>query len=680
MSVRIEGGRARSFLEMREEWGVFEEDLEGLSAQEIQAFVEIVNQGGEDALAKLRAPIYHRSMIGVEEFLDDEYYLGHIGKTLYPYWRETLVELFEGGDYHEAIFGGGIGTGKNTCAGIAMCYMLYQMSCIKDPQGMFGLEKNSDISFICLSVREDLARKVVFGSIKSKIMTSKYFMDCFPYKQTLRELRFPHNIQVAASASSMSSALSLNTFGGILDEVNFMPLTPPRIQAIRYGSRRRERTSHAETLYNMVVKRIKSRYLRHGKVPGILMLLSSKSHTDAFTEKRVAAGTNNPGVMVREASLWEVKRWAYSEEEFYVLAGNERIKSEILADEKMAEKMRRQIEVSPDHEGCVVLAVPEDFRHDFETDIDTALQDLAGIATVSISPFLQRPDALYECIDETRSHPMVLEWCPTDDPQIDWDSLVRKYDQRDASGVIIEQQWGPIVNPDIPRHVHIDTSLNKDATGVAIIHQYDWATRTKRHPGGDLYEEEAPVYYVDLMLRVVPPPGEDIIMADVRSLLYSFMDKGYHFAHLSTDQYQSVEMRQHFEEQRGVETSLQSVDKTMDPYLELRSAIYEGRILFYHYPPFLREISRVVHDKVKGKIEHIETESKDICDAVAGAVFTIMDLGDTQPIPMRLGIVEGGEADDPDEWLRESLPRTGKKAVKVLKPDPDDDFVMPTLG
>jgi hypothetical protein len=679
LSLDIQGGRTRSIASYEEEYGLVESDIEGLDADELAVFLELLGEWGHEDLGALTKQVYSKEVVSMEQFLEDDYYLGIIGETLYPKLKEDLIELFNG-DYHEAILSGSIGWGKNTFSGVAICRMVYEMSCLRDPQEMFGLESGSEIAFCCISVNEQLAKHAVFGSIKTKIMTSRYFMQEFPYKPTLSELRFPNNIWVAASSSSMSSALSLNTFGGIMDEVNFMPETPPRVQRIRHGSKRRDRVSHAETLYNMVIKRMKSRFLRKGKVPGILMLISSKSHTDAFTEKRIAASINDPGVFVREYALWDVKRHIYSGVTFPVLAGNERVRSDVVESDKELNRIKTAIEVDPDYEGCKLVDVPEDFKKDFEGDLDSALQDLAGIATVSLSPFIARRNTIYDAIDETREHPMdVLEWDPSTKPNIDWRQLVKVHTLKDNQGNV-STYTGPIINPDAARHVHVDTSLSVDATGICICHVSDWVTVHRRDRVGEAYEEEAPEVYVDFMLRVVPPVGGDIVLADVRGLLYEFMDHGFHFNMLSTDQYQSAEMRQYFEEQRGVETKLQSVDRTIDPYLNLRSMLYENRISYYHYPPFLKEIQRLIMtiERRKQKVDHLPTESKDICDAMAGACFTIVEVGDTAPLPMRFGISESQSGDDPDAWVREGMPHEGKKPV--VRVDREEDWIIPTMG
>jgi hypothetical protein len=175
-------------------------------------------------------------------------------------------------------------------------------------------------------------------------------------------------------------------------------------------------------------------------------------------------------------------------------------------------------------------------------------------------------------------------------------------------------------------------------------------------------------------------------MADIRTLLYGFIDRGYHVSMFTTDQFQSVEMRQYMQEQRGVYTELLSVDRNAEPYRELRSALYEGRITYYKYEPFLKEIQRVIHDKVRGKIDHPvgAGSSKDVSDAVAAVVYSLTMHGYQQPIGMQLGISEyGGQKEDKDMWIRRTLPSSGSKPVKKLGPGKDEDdpgWILPLRG
>jgi len=686
--LKRQDGRARSEIIPEEELALLEEELKSLDVNEREALIRLVEEhmaadGAEvvKEFAALDESMYDRHCVDIDTFLRDEYFLGHIGKTLYPCWHRDLRELFKG-DYHEAIISGSIGCGKNTFASVALCYMIYQMSCLRDPQAVFGLEKGSEIAFCCISVNEKLARRAVFGGIKTKIMSSRYFMDEFPYRPTLSELRFPNNIWVAASSSSMSSALSLNTFGGILDEVNFFQSTPPRVSKIRYGAKRRERHSHAETLYQMILRRMKSRYSRSGKLPGVLMMISSKSHTDAFTERRIAASATDPSILVREYALWEAKPGhLFSEETFSVFVGNERLQSRLISRDEERVRLQGCIDNDPDYDGCRIVQVPIDFRRDFEEDLDSALQDLAGVATVSISPFIQRRETLYDAIDETRGHPMAtLEWNPQTLAKVDWRQLTRMYSSKDSQGNV-SQFEGPIVNPEAPRHLHLDTSLNHDATGLAIGHVAGTVQVERRDDDGVVFVEDAPEIYIDFLLRIVPPPGDDIILADIRTLIYSFMDHGFQFALATTDQYQSAEMRQYLELQRGVETKLQSMDRTLDPYMELRAAFYEGRMNMYAYEPFLREMQRVVHDKVRQKVDHLEGESKDVSDAVAGVAFTLSRDQALMPIPLKMGISTWEDVSMPDEWLRKDYAlEKGKEEGPVKRGPGQHHWLMPLSG
>ncbi len=667
-------GRHSSVINDEEILSYFKDEINELTRDELEALKEMLQiEDIEEQSRLIQAPEYIREVVSIEQFIEDDYYLGQIGKTLYPQLKKDLISLFSG-QYYEAILSGSIGYGKNTFSGIVLCRILYEMSCLRDPQDVYGLEKGSEIALVCLSVTEELAKRAVFGSIKTKILTSKYFRECFPYKQTLTELRFPGNIRIAASSSSMSSALSLNVFGGILDEVNFMPMTPPRVQKIRYGSRTtNQRGSHAETLYHMILRRMKSRYAQGGKLPGILMVVSSKSHTDAFTEKRISAARNDPSIFVLEHSIWDVKGHLYSNQKFDVFVGNERIQSRIIKDEKEKNEVKKLIEFDQDYYDCKVIEVPIDFKRDFETDLETSLQDLAGIATVSISPFIQRRETIFESIDDTREHPMpYVEWDPSHPPRVLWDLVTREWKEKNRYGQ--ETSFiGPLINPRQPRHVHIDTSVNHDATGICIGHIAGTIDVIKRDGEGREYIESAPEIYIDFMLRVVPPSGNDIIMSDIRSLLYSFMDHGFNFGLLTTDQFQSVEMRQYFELQKGVKTELLSVDRTTDPYRELRSALYENRISFYKYDPFIKEMQRVIHDKIKNKIDHLPGESKDCTDAVAAVTYSLT----SQPSQMPANVVKGISEipkDDNDDWLDES-----KFAKKEEDKPGNESFFIPVM-
>ena len=169
--------------------------------------------------------------------------------------------MFEG-DYVEAILTGAIGWGKSTFAEIAMCRMLYEISCLRDPQKVYGLMKGSVIVLLNVGVTLDNARKVVFQGIKSKLHTSPYFNNEFPFDAWKNELRFPNNIWVFPAVAGSNGVIGYNVFGGVMDEVNFMSIVE-NSKSVASGGK----YDQADLLYKSLIRRMKSRFMKRGKLP-----------------------------------------------------------------------------------------------------------------------------------------------------------------------------------------------------------------------------------------------------------------------------------------------------------------------------------------------------------------------------------------------------------------------------
>ncbi len=478
-------------------------------------------------------------------------------------------------------------------ASIGVCRVLYELSCMRDPQRSFGIATNSNISLVCLSVNEDLAMKVAYENIAGKIEASPYFQEHFPFQKTKKELRFPNKIIVAARATTDNSVLGLNVIGGLLDESNFMrkrKSTDPRFNL----------EDHARVLYNAMMRRMKSRFGRRGKLPGTLFVVSSKQTHDDFTAKRIKEAQDDPGVFVRDYSLWDVKpEIYYSDDWFHVVVGNEQSPSRILSIDEDPVDVERSLP-----EGCIIIKVPEDHRHDFESDLEGAIRDLAGCATVSISPFIQRREKIIEAIDPSRTHPYTVE---TFDPSIGgsfkWAQMVKQSSEIDLGMDALTASYRPIVNPYAPRHVHIDPSLTGDATGIAMGHVSGFKMVQRRDDEGFMHTERAPIIYIDFMLRIVPPVGDEIVLGDLRRFVYQLNRHGYMITMVTMDSWQSAEAIQKLNA-KGFNAEQLSVDKALDPYTSLKSALYENRLNIYEYPTLLRELRELEHDRIKKKIDH----------------------------------------------------------------------------
>lgn len=541
-----------------------------------------------------------------------------------------------------------IGWGKTFAASIGICRILYEISCLKNPHETFGLATDSNISIVNLSVSEVLAIKVVFENIATKIKASKYFQEHFKFEVTKKELRFPGNVWVAARASTDGGVLGLNTIAAFMDETNFLPQPKGRSHEhahLGYYDR-------AATLYNSIKRRMQSRFRSKGKLPGMLFLVSSKRTVDDFTARRVreakdnGEGKTDATVFVRDYALWDVKpEDYYSTDKFWVVCGNENTPSRILSKEEEA-KIAQIKATLP--EGVVAIEVPEDFRGDFERDLEGAIRDIAGVATVAVSPFIQRREKILEAVDPKRSHPFsFLVYDPSKGGRFLYErmTVMTTEVQYDAPVTIPR----PILNPRAARHLHIDPSLRGDCTGFCMSHISGWKQVKRRAEDGREYEERAPVYVVDVILRIVPPLGDELVLGDIRRLIYDLSQHGYMITSVSQDQFQSADSIQQLQ-QKGFNASLVSVDRTIEPYDNLKLALYEGRVNYYHYQPLIDELQKLEKDPIRGKVDHPPGGSKDCSDALAGCLWTLSQNQNAHPTP-----ILKGETFRDDAWLPEQI-------------------------
>jgi len=512
-------------------------------------------------------------------------------------------------------------------ASIAACRILYELSCMRDPHKSFGIGKGSDITLIVLSVKEDLAIKVAFENIVNKIKESDYFMENFPYKPLKKEIQFPNHVQVAARASTDSAALGLNVFAAMIDESNFMaPMKKKGGMESRFGGGDR-----AQFLYDQLMRRMKSRFQKHGKLPGMMLVVSSKQTRDDFTAKRIKESADDPTLFVRDYATWHVKpKGTLSEEMFSVLVGNDLVPSKILEPDEV-EAVREKLQ-----EGMVIVDVPIDYRNDFDNNLEDSIRDVAGIATVSVSPFIQQLDKIVPCIDVNRSHPFsVEEWVQTDGGSVNWTKLAKQVSVRE--GASMSQIWQPKFYPGLARHVHIDPSLNSDSTGFAIGCVTGYKTIVRRDPETqEQYTEPAPRVWVDMLLRINPPIGGEIDYGMIRALVYQFQHYGFSIGLVTMDQFNSADSLQKFSK-KGITAERLSVDKPMDAYDVLKSAIYENRISFYDYKPLLDELKSIQRDNVRNKVDHPRLGSKDVSDALAGITYSLTTSYHGSP----MGVIKG---------------------------------------
>jgi len=631
-----QSGRHRSVRTDKELADLIGQEYESMDTEEREIFAQILEDykatGTSPFVEVASASIYKTRPVSMETFLTDPYYLGDAGKTLFPILKDDMTDMFSG-RYEEANFSGSIGYGKSSLGRFSLIRMVYEASLLWNPQEVYDITSTDKIEFACISVTEDAANEVVFDGVNSIIKQSPYFQEKFkPLKVTSEAgIVFPNNIIIPPGMSTEKSAIGRNILGCVLDEGNFFRRVAHSVEVRDY----------AKEIYDSIKRRMKSRFERNGKLPGIILLLSSKKNVNSFTEQRIRVSTDDPKVFVREYSLWDVHdKKRYSPKRFRVAIGTETTLSRILVPKEQPP------------EGSTVIDVPEDFRKDFEDDLDGSIRDIAGYSTIAITPFIQRRNKIAEAIDTTRVHPFSEHIWQQDVPGvIRWDMLAKQD---------IHQVWKPLLNPSAPRHVHLDLSKNKDRTGLAIGHIGGWTQ--VQAIGGET--EMAPIFVPDFTLAIAAPPNGEIIYSEIRRIIYEFALHGYFIKLVSADSFQSLAMLQTMRQQ-GFNTKVVSVD-LMGPYDVLKQAFYENRMRMYRYEPLLTELRTLEKNWKTGKVDHPDGGTKDVADALTGVVTTLSEVAQQYSGTSVTAPPGSKYADDDEQWVLES-------AIPVEKSNKDNN-------
>ena len=256
-----------------------------------------------------------------------------------------------------------------------------------------------------------------------------------------------------------------------------------------------------------------------------------------------------------------------------------------------------------------VLKIPELYLKEFRNEPEKALRDLAGIPPAVGDPFISLAYKTEQARERWQAkHPGL------DGPLSPTNKVAQWFRATDR----------------LKRVAHIDMAYSGqgDALGFAMGHVREVVL---------IEGEYKPYIVMDLLMRIKAPGGGEIFIGDIRRFIYDLKAKdkyNFNLVKVTMDGFQSTDTMQQLARNR-IESELVSVDKDMLPYYDLREALYEDRIEFPPYYSNLRvgdessqveivikEMSELV-DNVR-KIDHPDGGSKDVADAVAGCVYTLM--------------------------------------------------------
>lgn len=410
------------------------------------------------------------------------------------------------------------------------------------------------------------------------------------------------------------------------------------------GSASAKAEDKATMIYNALARRVKNRYRRHG-VKGLIMLVSSKRSTADFTERRIRTAREGgkdgkdseaaSGTFVRDYAVWNVHPEPFQNQTWYrVAVSSKEGRCKLLEDPK---------EEPPP--GSLVFQFPEDYLDEFRNDPDGATRDIAGIATDFVGRlFITRRQAIDKIFDQNRLAPFLeYEWSTNRLLRCNWNRVMT----RNANNEPV-----PICCQGSIRHTHIDMATSQCGCGFITGHIAGTTEVERRDPEtGQKYMEVAPIIHVDALLRIVAPDGGDIDHAEVRGVVYRCQSEGYPILSVAMDQYMAPPNLQMFKK-RGLKTEEVGERRfRLKPYLTLRQAIYEGRIVSPFHPVLDKELKELEIDEKAQKIKCPPKGSKDMADALAGLVFYLTEHGRLgEPVGPSMGMSVSEARDNQPTW------------------------------
>jgi len=530
-------------------------------------------------------PQFEQRPASILEFLGPDYL--NIEHNVRAILKQILIDIFgvetnpeRIARYEQAIFTGGIGVGKTTLASIVIPYMAHWVLCLKNPQGHFGMMAGTRIAFMQMSTSEAQAKEVVFGDIKARIDHSPWFKKNYPYDKNFKnQFRFPKDVWIIPGDSAETTFEGYNILGGILDEADSHKITKNK--------------DYADQGYTTIHGRITSRFQDRG----FLLVVGQMKKASGFAAKMYRHMRQDPKAYTSLITIWESMGW----DQFMNPDGT---RASFWYDTQryaFTTKELAALQGFPAH----ILEVPLVYERDFLNSPQKALRDLAGRPPEVNSPLFHDPSKIDLCrasyIDRYGG------FVPVDPNNNFHDGL-----QAQNS---------------VPRVGHIDIAFSPDgdALGLAIAHVAEMI----KYDG-----ERKPFIVFDLVMRIQAPPGRELFLGDIRQLIYQLKyDRKFNITKITTDGFQSTDMRQQLQRRR-IMTEILSADRSTLPYFDLHDAVVEGRVAI---PPYMVPTSAsdptlmdIVYKEMSqlqdegSKIDHPPDGSKDVADAIACVVSSIM--------------------------------------------------------
>lgn len=580
----------------------------------IQILREMAITGESATLENIWLADFKEVPVSIDEFICNPHYLGltnRQGDGVYPFWRETVREIFnKGNTYSEIVLSGATRIGKSSTAILIGCYMLYKLMLYREPHKYFKKKEISKFSFIFANLTKDLAYGVGYREFQDTLKASPWFNEHGSFSRSDRNFYYvpEGNMIEIIGVSDASQALGRQVFFAFIDECNFAKSGVKDINKAK---------ASMKALYDTINARISGSFRVGGEVYGKMVTGSSKNADNDFLsdhiKKQLDAG--NSHLYLVDEPQWKIlPPEMFSKEKFYFTVGD-RYKRGFVIPEENEDEIHLQ---AYRDEGYEVIEAPAELRKNFLADYDIALRDIAGISVVGAMGFISQ-ELITPNVTKDRANPFFTDTIS-----------VGTHDN-----ATIEEFFHLEVVPQnlkrCPLAIHLDLSETGDRTGIAGV-VADGTKIVEDYTGRKVV---MPFFRELFAVGIDCPRGDRLSFQKVVNFMVWLRRNGFNIHTISTDQYQSSYLREVLNQQ-GFNTEKISVDVSMDPYLGLRNALNDQRIELIKHQ--LQEDEMVNLQRVNGKIDHRPNgeSTKDVSDCLCGATWVLTkDAPLNSPPPKR---------------------------------------------
>jgi hypothetical protein len=535
----------------------------------------------DDFLEALKSDNFEERPVDAKTFVEGEDFLGQppLSDVQYDiveamsqiYKLEDVIEIMgdtEGRRYYkkytknEVILQLGKGSGKDFTSTVACAYIVYKLLCLKDPARYFGKPAGDAIDIINVAINAQQAKNVFFKGFKNKIERSPWFAG--KYHPKAESIEFDKSITVYSGHSERESHEGLNLILAVLDEISGF--------ATEVGTGN-DQGKTADNIYKAFRASVDSRFPDLGKVA----LLSFPRFPGDFISAKYDASIADKEVVTKT----------------HTFIMNPDLPAELDGNSLTIEWDEDTI-LSYKYPGVFALKRPtwvvnptrkvDDFKLAFFTDMGDAMQRFACIPTFSSDRFFKQTEKVKSAM--TVRNPL---------------DQIRRFDE----------SFQP--DPNKIYYVHADLAQKHDKCAVAIAHVDKWVNIQVLKD----YQQIAPVVVVDAVAWWEPKTEGPVNLSEVKQWIQNLRRQGFDIGMVSFDRWQSFDIQN---ELKAVGIRTETVSVAKKHYEDMAMLIYEDRLAMPMIDLLYEELTEL---KImnNNKVDHPRKKSKDLADAVCGAVF-----------------------------------------------------------